>query len=209
MAPRELLSTTLSACHNGASAYVKVNASGPCEVTYVCRPALIGRRFHRAAAGHVAELLDVDPIDSRRPITKVLIRTGNVSWGGKRVEAMSKGSSQIGGLARRLLALPTLLLLFLSSPAEAWDGIISGKIGAVEVAYCGNYDFRVYAGGLTQDACGAGTTAWSYLNQSDANYQAYISTITSAYIAGKSVTIYVTKDANGANCHIGFISVAG
>jgi hypothetical protein len=113
------------------------------------------------------------------------------------------------GTLRRVFLGAAASLGFLSQPAWGWDGIIFGKIGAVEVAYGANYDFRVYAGGLTQDACGAGTTAWSYVNQSDSNYQAYVSTMTSAYIAGKSVTIYVTKDANGANCHIGFISVTG
>lgn len=106
--------------------------------------------------------------------------------------------------------IPALLLTTLAwaAPASAWDGVVTGKIGGVEVTGAGNFDFRVYVGGLTSNACGQGTQSWVYVNQTDSNYQVYVSTITTAYFTGKSVSVYLTRAA-GAYCRIDYMQVLG
>jgi hypothetical protein len=93
-----------------------------------------------------------------------------------------------------------------STPANAWDGAGAGVIRKLELSSEGtNYGFRVHmvAG---QPLCGAGTADWAAINSSASNYQAIVAALTSAYLTGKSVLIYVNKDANGV-CVIGHMVV--
>lgn len=108
-----------------------------------------------------------------------------------------------------MLALLTAVLAC-STPAYPWDGAVNGKIGGIDATGGNNYDFRVYAGGLTANACGSGTASWSFLNQTDSNYQVYVSLLTTAYVTNKNVILYLTRDGpNGVYCRIGYVVVTG
>lgn len=113
-------------------------------------------------------------------------------------------------MRRNLVCALLSSALMWSAPASAWDGAVNGKIGGVDVTGGNNFDFRVYAGGLTANACGQGTASWSYLNQIDSNYQVYVSLLTTAYLANKNVILYLTRDGpGGVYCHIGYVVVTG
>lgn len=108
---------------------------------------------------------------------------------------------------KRAAAAVALLIGLMSTPASAWDGIVVGKVAEIDVTENGNYEFRVYVGGVSANACGANTPAWGYLNQTDANYQLYASVVLTAYTTARDVTVYLTKI--GGFCRIGYLSVAG
>jgi hypothetical protein len=96
-----------------------------------------------------------------------------------------------------LLMLP-LLMFF--EPAWSWDGAIQGRIDALELSGGSNYDFRVWlAGGPVM--CGS-ESRWAYINESDANYKAYVAVLLAAQHSGKLVYIYTTRDSSGY-CKIG------
>jgi hypothetical protein len=102
-----------------------------------------------------------------------------------------------------------LLLLLISSTNvyAAWDGIIAGKINAIDIAPGQNYGFRV---SLTNSPklCGNSHT-WAYLNESDSNYQTFVSVLLAAKMADKQVVLYTNiENASGQGyCHIGYISL--
>lgn len=100
----------------------------------------------------------------------------------------------------------TFALISSAGPVFAWGGQVTGKIARIDVTDASaNYSFRVFlAGG---PALCAGGPGWAYVNLGDSNYQAYVSTLTSAYLTGKSVEIF--SDLNGAGCKIGYIAVSG
>lgn len=98
-------------------------------------------------------------------------------------------------------AIVTLLLLC-SAPAFAWDGVKGGKITGLDVTNAQNFGFRVYMDGTPM--CGT-TESWAYINKDWDNYQAMVSLLTSAYLAGKTVTIYTNKV--GQNCEIGYVAM--
>lgn len=103
-----------------------------------------------------------------------------------------------------LLAIP--FFLFFASPTFAWDGSASGKITLFEATDAENYGFRVHVASGTGQ-CGAGTPGWSYVNKSFDNYDVFVSLLTSAFLAGKSVTIY--SDNIGGYCRMAHIQIAG
>jgi len=104
-----------------------------------------------------------------------------------------------------LLAIP--FFLFFAPPAFAWDGGAAGKITLLDATNAENYGFRVQVAGSAAGLCGAGTPSWPYVNKSFDNYDVFVSLLTSAFLAGKSVMIYL--DNIGGFCRIGHIQIAG
>lgn len=102
------------------------------------------------------------------------------------------------------MAIPFFVTaLACASPATAWDGIKSGKVSGIDVATEGqNFGFRVYLDGTPM--CGT-TEAWAFVNKDANNYDAIVSVITSAYLAGKSVTLFTNQA--GAYCQIGYVTL--
>ncbi|MDR6985121.1 hypothetical protein J2X32_003778 [Rheinheimera pacifica] len=96
------------------------------------------------------------------------------------------------------------IVLLLSVPAFAWDGQIYGKIQDIEVTGGGNYGFRVTLEG-SPSMCG-NANAWAFLNDTDSNYQTYVSVLLAAKAAKMSVTIFSVRRVDGY-CHIGHIRV--
>jgi hypothetical protein len=95
-----------------------------------------------------------------------------------------------------------LMLSAWSTTSLAWDGVKTGKISAIEVANAQNYAFRVWLDGSSM--CGT-SHGWGYVNKDFDNYEAMVSTLTSVYLAGKSVTLFTTK--TGEFCQIGYVIV--
>lgn len=102
------------------------------------------------------------------------------------------------------LALTATVFLGFGSGAGTWDGIITGNIGRVDVAAGDNYGFRVSLDPAVS-MCGNANT-WAYINESDSNYKVYVSTLLSASLADKQVTIHSTI-GQGDYCQIGFLTV--
>lgn len=90
-------------------------------------------------------------------------------------------------------------------PVVAWDGTVSGKIILIDVTQAENSGFRVILEG-SPELCANNSSSpdWAYLNKSLSNYETYVSVFLSANLAGRTVTIYTTKDSNG-NCQIGYL----
>lgn len=99
-----------------------------------------------------------------------------------------------------------LSLLFTQS-ALAWDGNVTGKIYEIDVTAAESYGFRVYLEGLPA-LCG-NTNNWAYLNKSSSNYQTFVSVLLAANMAGRSVTLYTTKETLSGNdfCTIGYVTL--
>lgn len=100
------------------------------------------------------------------------------------------------------------LLIATSTPAGAWDGVMSGKISTVEVATGGNLSLRVHLDIPPNNGVCGGAYGLAYLNESDSNYQLFSSLITTAFAMSKQVVIYLIRDANGY-CKIGHLTVSG
>jgi hypothetical protein len=100
----------------------------------------------------------------------------------------------------------------LSTSAFAWDGAVTGKItrldgvGGISGAP-GNHDLRVALDNLSPVCTGAADTTWAYVNSNDANYKGLMALLLTAYMAGKSVTIYSNKSTTGY-CQIGYVSIS-
>ena len=96
-------------------------------------------------------------------------------------------------------------LLTMASPAnaQAWDGAVTFKIARIDVTQGNNFGFRVHG---DQPMCGAGTTWWVYMNVTWDNYQATAALLTSAWLAGRQITVHSWKDPAGY-CQIGYVSV--
>jgi len=77
---------------------------------------------------------------------------------------------------------------------------MTGKLTSAFGSIPGNYAFRV-----TLDT-GLGGCSWAYVNDTDGYYQLYVSMLLSAYLSGKSVTLYIEHDTNSF-CHIHEISL--
>ena len=127
-------------------------------------------------------------------------------------EVLCRGLAIVGRLtsprrptARRFGPKLIGLLLALSpaSPALAWDGAITGKILRLDVTDPGNFSFRVILVGEPSMCSGGDNFAWLYTV--DGNYDGYVSTLTSAFLAGKTVTVF--SNLQSGHCHIGYISV--
>jgi hypothetical protein len=104
---------------------------------------------------------------------------------------------------RKVTICAAVAALILSSPSYAWDGAVSGKIIEVHVTAGENYDFRIY---LDSGAMCGNVHAWAYVNKSNPNYEAYVSTITYAFASGRNVTVYSNRDTNGY-CKIEYVAV--
>jgi hypothetical protein len=87
--------------------------------------------------------------------------------------------------------------------AQAWDGVASGNIYAVEITGGNNYGLRVFVTGVS-NMCSGGSS-WAYLNESDSNYKTYVAAILAAKAQGSPVVVYSTLE-NGY-CHIGYVSI--
>ena len=80
--------------------------------------------------------------------------------------------------------------------------VASGRIGAIEVSSSG-YDFRVYLVNVSS-VC-AGGSNFAYTIPSEANFNAYVSVILTAYSLGKNINIY-TSLING-QCKITSVDI--
>lgn len=94
---------------------------------------------------------------------------------------------------------------FFSFTAQAWDGMITGKIQNIDVTGGQNYGFRISLVN-TPPLCGSGH-AWAYLNDTDSNYETFVSVLLAAKLSDRSVTIYTNKETISGNnyCKIGYI----
>jgi len=103
--------------------------------------------------------------------------------------------------------LIVFLPIFISIKAQAWDGSVSGKISIVDVTGGQNYGFRVSLKNSPK-LCG-NSYSWAYINQSDSNYQTYVSVLLAAKAMQSTVTIYTTRKGGEANgyCKMGYISM--
>jgi len=113
---------------------------------------------------------------------------------------------------RITLIFPAALLISIQSEsAMAWDGVKQGLISKIDVATDkANYPMRIYLAPGTE-MCGAGTPVWSSLVTvssvvATTNYEASVSSITSAYMTGKQVVIYSQKNSSGL-CEIGYFQI--
>ena len=101
--------------------------------------------------------------------------------------------------------LLVLALSLFSSLGYAWDGYVTGKIVAVDVAGGANYAFRVTLEGAPK-LCNS-SHSWAYINTSNSNYQTYVAVLLAAKMAGSTVTIYSNQEQSSGNgyCRIGYI----
>ncbi len=93
-------------------------------------------------------------------------------------------------------------LFFLSTQVSAWDGSNSGKIDLVEVESGLPYSFRVRLEG-EPSLCG-NSNKWAYIRYDSPNYNAYLSVLLAAKMAGKTVTIYTNRSTQDY-CEIGHL----
>ena len=87
--------------------------------------------------------------------------------------------------------------------AFAGDGAVPGTIQRIDVTGGTNLGFRVYLTGSPL-MCLNGQT-WVYINSTDSNYNAYVSTLQMAKTQRSQVTLY-TNTVNGF-CQLGYIAV--
>lgn len=96
-------------------------------------------------------------------------------------------------------------LTFISTPALAWDGAVSGTAVQIDLEPSGtNYGFRVYLEGVSTICTGG--PDWAYINSTAANYQPVASALMLAYSSNKTVIIYSTR-RNGSYCEIGYVTL--
>ncbi len=111
---------------------------------------------------------------------------------------------QIYGIAmkRNIASLLTIFLVTVAgyASAQGWAGVKSGAISGIDVTSGQNFGLRVYMDGSPM--CGEGSAAWAFANKDFDNYDALASLLTSAYMPGKQVGIYTTRE--GPYCRIGY-----
>ncbi|WP_238139616.1 hypothetical protein [Roseateles aquatilis] len=105
---------------------------------------------------------------------------------------------------KRLLTAAVLVTAAMTTHAQQWDGVVTGKISVIDVTGAENYGFRVFIGG--QQMC-AGGSGFAFLNKSDDNYKAYVSVLMMAKAMEKTVVIF-SKMVSG-QCQIGYVSMQG
>ena len=98
-----------------------------------------------------------------------------------------------------MLLAAVSLLACLGDNAWAYVGPITGTVATLEVVGSGggapgNGDFRFYLAGNTI-ICNGQT--WAYINTTDVNYAALVSSLILAKSLGSTVSIYVNQDSNG------------
>lgn len=99
--------------------------------------------------------------------------------------------------------LITFLLILFPAQALAWDGQVQGKISYIEVTGGNNYGFRVTL--KNGPALCGNSHKWAYVNESDSNYQVYVSTLLAAKHAGTAVRLHTTQTGSQGYCHIGHV----
>lgn len=97
------------------------------------------------------------------------------------------------------------LFLFSINAIAAWDGSVEGKINSIDVAPGENYGFRVTL--INAPKLCRNNHVWAYLNESDSNYQTFVSVLLSAKMADKQVVLYTNHENKSGQsyCHIGYI----
>jgi hypothetical protein len=108
----------------------------------------------------------------------------------------------------------SMVLALSAFSAQAWDGIVTGKIsridGAGGSAGSNNFDFRVSVAGAPVACSVANSPSWSYLNPEDANYKGLMALIMFAYATGKTITIHSNKGptpSTAGYCQIGYVAI--
>ena len=101
--------------------------------------------------------------------------------------------------AGKIILLAMFSFLIVNS-AYSWDGIAYGKILRIDVADT-TEGFRVILEGGPVLCNGIN---WAYVSRTQPAYQTYVSVLLAAQLAGKSVTVYSNKDANGY-CQVGYV----
>ncbi len=99
------------------------------------------------------------------------------------------------------------IIFSLNVSAATWDGTESGQVHSVNVASGENYGFRVTLSGAPK-LCG-NAHSWAYLNESQSNYQTFVSVLLAAKMSDKRVTLYTTKETTSGNeyCRIGYVDL--
>lgn len=115
-------------------------------------------------------------------------------------------------LKRHLIAVTAAIAGIHSANAQTWDGVVVGQISDVHTSSSiGNYDFRVALKDNTTQWCGssnAGAVGWAGLHSTDPNYKTVQSVLLLAAATGRSVTLYLVRDASGY-CKIGYAVMKG
>lgn len=110
-------------------------------------------------------------------------------------------------LKNEKIILALLVALQANYAHAAWDGTVTGKIKEIHVTNGNNFGFRVVLEGSPK-LCG-NNSEWAYINESDSNYNTFISVLTAVKAAGQNVRLY-TKQKDGdpdGYCQIGYIVV--
>lgn len=100
--------------------------------------------------------------------------------------------------------LAAAVLLALAAPAaQAWDGIVTGRVTMTEITHGDNMGYRVYLGGTAMCTTGH---SWAFLQASESNYKVYVAEIMLAKARNTPVTIFSYIDGGtGRYCHIGHL----
>ncbi|MCP4485927.1 MAG: hypothetical protein GY820_01160 [Gammaproteobacteria bacterium] len=103
------------------------------------------------------------------------------------------------------------VMIFFSSVSYALESTGWFKINQVFVSNGNNLYFRVY-GMSSMSYCPDGST-WAYVDENDSGEKGKISTLLSAYAAGKDVTLHVEPKDHYENgklyCHIVEVGIKG
>lgn len=99
------------------------------------------------------------------------------------------------------------LLSFSLNAFASWDGSVLGEVATIDVADGENYGFRIGLKGAPK-LCG-NEHNWAYLNESDSNYDTFVSVLLAAKMSNSQVIIYSRKEVTSGNgyCHIGYIGL--
>jgi len=109
---------------------------------------------------------------------------------------------------KRLFPIYLLLgCLSISSPALATPVTATGTIRQFFLSGLGNYPFRVYLVVGSSDPLGTCTNAFAYLDISDANYEAMVASLLTAYGQGKQVFLSMDKDGVTGLCKISELAI--
>lgn len=100
----------------------------------------------------------------------------------------------------------TLILVFATNFAIAWDGTNRAKVSKLDIAPGGDpRTVRVYLEGSLK-LCGNDFT-WAYIGENTAGYDAVVSALLAARVSQKPITIYANQNPDDHNyCYIGYVS---
>lgn len=128
-----------------------------------------------------------------------------ISYAVQRINGFNFGNLKMKSAVLKTIVIFAVTLIPLT--AKAWDGTTAGKINTIDVTGGTNYGFRVSLEGGPA-LCGNAHT-WAFLNETDSNYQTYVSVLLAAKAAKMTVRLYTTRVGSNANgfCQIGYIQV--